>query len=415
MSPTEVLIIGAGPFGLSLSAHLRALGVEHRIVGRPLDTWHAHMPEGMFLRSEPYGSDMASPQRGWDVEAYCKAHGLTDYVARLGPLSLERFLAYGDWYVSKLVPDVLDYTVTQLTRVSGGFLVSFEEAESLLARFVVVATGVRPYAHIPGELRGLPSDVVSHTIDHSKLSAFKGRRVAVVGIGQSATETAAILHEEGAEVQMIGRQERINFLDPNPAKLGPFGQVRRPVNKLCEGWHCTFWNTPALYNTLPLRMKMDKTKTVLGPAASWWLKDRVDGKIEVLGNTRVRSATPQGSGLRLSLDGPGLDVLDVDHVIAGTGYRMDLARLSFLPEEIRVKMWTVNGYPIVDRVGESTAPGVYFMGAPSAFSLGPSVRFIAGTHNVAAKLAKSLAQRSRASAGRLEAPSVVTAPDGVTA
>jgi thioredoxin reductase len=373
------------------------------------------MPEGMFLRSEPYGSDMAAPQRGWDVEAYCKAHGLTDYVARLGPLSLERFLAYGDWYVSKLVPDILDYTVTQLTRVSGGFLVNFAEAESLLARFVVVATGVRPYAHIPGELRGLPADLVSHTIDHNKLGVFKGRRVAVVGIGQSATETAAILHEEGAEVQMIGRQAGVNFLDPNPAKLGPFGQIRRPVNKLCEGWHCTFWNTPELYNTLPLRMKMDKTRTVLGPAAAWWLKDRVDGKIEVLGNHRVLSATPHGTGLRLSLNGPKHDVLDVDHVICGTGFRMDLARLPFLPEEIRVKIWTVNGYPIVDRVGESTAPGVYFMGAPSAFSLGPSVRFIAGTHNVAAKLAKSLAGRSRASTGRLEAPSVVTAPDGVTA
>ena len=415
MSSTEVLIIGAGPFGLSLSAHLRALDVEHRIVGRPLDTWRAHMPEGMFLRSEPYGSDMASPQRGWDVAAYCKAHGLSDYVARLGPLSLERFLAYGDWFVSNLVPDVLDYTVTQVTRVNGGFRVAFEEAETVFARFVVVATGVRPYAYLPPELRGLPSDLVTHTIDHHKPGAFNGRRVAVVGIGQSATETAAILHEEGAEVQMIGRQPGINFLVPNPEKLGPFGQIRRPVNKLCEGWHCTFWNTPALYNTLPLRMKMDKTRTVLGPAASWWLKDRVDGKIEVLGNHRVLSATPHGDGLRLSLDGPKHDVLDVDHVIAGTGFRMDLARLPFLPEELRVKIWTVNGYPVVDRVGESTAGGLYFMGAPSAFSLGPSVRFIAGTHNVTAKLAKSLAQRSGASAGPLQAPSVVAAPDGVTA
>jgi hypothetical protein len=203
---------------------------------------------------------------------------------------------------------------------------------------------------------------------------------------------------------MIGRRARINWLAPNPEKLGPIGRLRWPVNKLCEGWHCQVWNSPELYAALPLRMKMDKTKTVLGPAASWWLKDRVDGKIEVLGNTRVR----------LSLDGPGPDVLDVDHVIAGTGFRVDLARLPFLPEETRMKIWTVNGYPIVDRVGESTVPGLYFMGSPSSFSLGPSVRFIAGTHNVTAKLARSLAGR-RGAGGPLVPEAVPSAHDGVVA
>jgi hypothetical protein len=406
MSSEEVLIIGAGPFGLSISAHLRALGVQHMIVGRPLDTWHDHMPKGMNLRSEPYGSDMAAPQRGYDVGAYCASHGL-DFVARLGPLSLERFLEYGDWYVQSLVPDVLDYTVTEITAVDGGFRVAFAEAESVLARSVVVATGVRPYRYLPGEFRALPSDLVSHTIDHKDLSVFKGRRVAVVGIGQSATETAALLHEEGADVRMIGRGPGINWLTPNPARLSPLGHIRRPSNKLCEGWHCEFWNTPELFRWLPLEMKITKTRTVLGPAASWWLKERVVGKVDVLCGHRVQSATPHEGGLRLSLDGPTVDMLDVDHVIAGTGFRMDLARLPFLPEEVRARIYTVNGYPVLSRVGESTVPGLYFTGAPSAFSLGPSVRFIAGTHNVAARLAKTLARQSGTRAARVEPQSVL--------
>lgn len=414
MSSTEVLIIGAGPFGLSISAHLRSLGLQHVIVGRPLDTWHAHMPEGMYLRSEPYGSDMASPQHGYDVEAYCESHGL-DYVARLGPLSIERFLDYGGWFTEQLVPDVLDRTVTEVTPVASGFRVAFEDAEPVLARQVIVATGVRPYAHIPGELRGLPSDLVSHTIDHHKLDHFRGRSVAVVGLGQSAIETAALLHEQGAEVRLIARSTAFNWLTPNPEHLSPLGRIRRPANKLCEGWHCTFWNTPSAYRLLPLDVKMTKTRTVLGPAGSWWLKSRVDGKIEVLFNHRVRSATLNGSGLRLSLDGPRQDALDVDHVIAGTGFRMDLARLSFLPEELRVKVATVNGYPVVNRVGESTVPGLYFAGAPAAFSLGPSMRFIAGTHNIAAKLAKSLARRPRTRGELLEAASGLRARDGATA
>lgn len=414
MSSTEVLIIGAGPFGLSISAHLRSLGVQHLIVGRPLDTWRAHMPEGMCLRSEPYGSDMASPRRGYDVEAYCKSHGL-DYAARLGPLSIERFLDYGDWFTGQLVPDVLDRTVTEVIPVAGGFRVAFEEAESVLARRVVVATGVRPYAHVPCELRGFPSDLVTHTIDHHKLDHFKGRTVAVVGLGQSAIETAALLHEQGAEVRIISRKAAFNWLVPNPEHLSPLGRIRRPANKLCEGWHCTLWNTPAAYHLLPLSVKMTKTRTVLGPAGSWWLKNRVDGKIEVLFSHRVRSAALSGSGLRLSLDGPEQDALDVDHVIAGTGFRMDLARLSFLPEEIRVRIATVDGYPVVSRVGESTAAGLYFAGAPSAFSLGPSMRFIAGTHNVAAKLAKSLARRPRTGDEPLEAGSGLRARDSATA
>ena len=364
------------------------------------------MPKGMNLRSEPYGSDLASPRPGYDVESYCASHGL-DYVARLGPLSRERFVAYGDWYVENLVPDVLDYTVTDVTPVDGGFRVAFAEAESVLARRVIVATGVRPYASLPAQLQGLPSDLVSHTIDHHDLSRFQGRRVAVVGIGQSALETAALLHEEGASVTMVGRGPSIYWITPNPAHMSRLAQIRVPPSKLCEGWKCTFWNTPELYRWLPLDKKMYYTGKVLGPAGAWWLKDRVEGKVDVLVSHRVRIAAPHASGVRLSLDGPRQDVLDVDHVIAGTGFRMNLAKLPFLPEELRARIYTVNGYPVVSRVGESTVPSLYFVGAPSAFSLGPSLRFIAGTHNVAAKLAKSLARDAGASRARVEPQSAL--------
>jgi cation diffusion facilitator CzcD-associated flavoprotein CzcO len=103
VSINEVLIIGAGPFGVSISAHLRGLGAAHQIVGRPMNTWRAHMPAGMLLKSEPYASEIASPQGGYDLSAYYKLRGF-DYINRAVPVSLERFLGYADWYVEQLVP-----------------------------------------------------------------------------------------------------------------------------------------------------------------------------------------------------------------------------------------------------------------------------------------------------------------------
>lgn len=406
MPETQVTIIGAGPYGLSIAAHLRAAGTEHLVVGGVMDTWREHMPEGMFLKSEPYGSDFSSPVPGIDVGAYCGVKGL-DYTSRLGPLPLPRLLGYADWFADRFVPDVRDDTVTDITRIGDGFKVSFAGAAAVTSAKVVIATGVRPYAHVPDELTGLPRDLVTHTTDHRRLDRFRGRRVAVIGAGQSALETAALLHEQGADVTLIVRGSALQWAAPNPEHLSLLGRVRRPTSKMCEGWRCVFWNTPWAFRRLPRQMRITKARSVLGPSGSWWLKERVEGVIDVRTGQCVRAAAGSGSGVRLRLeanpagwsDGTPARTparaadgdLTVEHVIAGTGFRVDLSRLDFLPETLRDSIVTVNGYPLVSRDGLSTVPGLYFAGAHTAVSLGPSTRFIAGTHNVAARLASSLA------------------------
>ena len=213
MSVTDALIVGAGPFGLSISAHLRELGVDHVIVGRTMDTWRSHMPAGMYLKSEPYASVIASPKRGHDISTYSAAHGV-DYVHRAKPLALERFLAYADWFAERLVPDVRDLTVTRVTDHPGGFKVEFIETEPIVTPQVVVATGVLPHRFVPDELSGLSSDLVTHAADHQSLVPFQGRRVAVIGAGQSALETAALLHQQGAAVDLIARGPAIEWVHP---------------------------------------------------------------------------------------------------------------------------------------------------------------------------------------------------------
>jgi FAD-dependent urate hydroxylase len=395
---TQVVIIGAGPFGLSISAHLSALGVGHVIVGRTNNTYRSLVPDGMLMKSEPYASTIASPGGKYSLAAFSAAAGL-GYTDRVGPVSRDRFVDYVDWYAERLVPGIRDETVTEVTPVDGGFRVSFADAAPVTTRNVVVATGVIPYDYVPASLAGLPADLITHTARRIELDDFKGRKVAVVGAGQSALETAALLHEAGANVQIIARTPQLSWNEKNPDFLSTFGHIKRPVVQLCEGWRCAFWNTPAAFRMLPEGYRIEKAGTVLGPAGAWWLKDRIDGVIDVLPGRGVKEAAAKGSGVRLLLDGPGQREIDVDHVIAGTGFRVDLHRLPFLPEYLRSVIKTVSNHPVVNRSGETSVPGLYFAGAPTVISIGPSARFVAGTFTLSALLAKSVARGTRAGKG----------------
>jgi len=395
MAISDVLVIGAGPFGLSISTHLRKLGVEHTIVGRPMNTWRAHMPLGLFLKSEPYGSVISTPERGYDIATYARLHGFDDYVDRVGPLSLERFLGYADWFTKQQVPDVRDITVTRVAPRDGGFTVEFAEEAPAFVRQVIIATGMIPYAHVPSELSGLPPDLMTHSSAHDRLDQFHGRRVAVIGGGQSALQTAALLQEQGADVQVIARRPQLIWEKQIPQEIRLADYIKRPPTKLCEGWGCAFYVSPDAFRLLPASVRVDKALTTFGPKGAWWLRERVEGVLEVLTGHRLRSAEPHGSRVLLQLDGPERSSITADHVIAGTGFRIDVARLSFLSEQVRAGIVTRANFPMVNRAGESSVPGLYFAGAHTVASLGPGVRFIAGTHHTAAQLARSVARSAR--------------------
>ena len=398
MRASEVLIVGAGPYGLSISTHLRGRGIDHLIVGRPMDTWRTHMPTGMYLKSETFGTDMSCPQDGYDLPGYARSERI-EGIGRGIPLPLERFLDYSDWYIKQLVPDVSDVTVTEIKAVNGGFRVAFADAEPVSARSVVLATGVLPYFYIPSELSSLPPDLVSHTADHRQFGQFKGRRVAIVGGGSSALETAALLHEAGGEVHLVVRCPDSPIWGTKPLPLTPLVRIRE--NRLCEGWKCPLWNSPTAFRRLPKNVRAEKARTVLGPLGAWWLKPRVEGVVDILLKTQLRGAEASGSGVRLQLEGPsGRSNLDVDHVIAGTGFHVDINRLDYLPQDLRARIGTFSGYPVLTRDAESTIPGLYFVGAAASFGLGPSMRFIAGTYNVSRQLTASVARRTTGINGR---------------
>jgi cation diffusion facilitator CzcD-associated flavoprotein CzcO len=391
---TNVAIIGAGPNGVAIAAQLKASGVERRIFGYPLATWRDRMPEGMLLRSEPYASDIAAPVSGFGVRDYCFANDLP-YIERKQPLSLATFLRYADWFTNTLVPDVEQVEVTSLQHDKDGFLLSIKDERQLRARYVVVATGVIPFAFIPEVLRSLPTQVVSHSSAHLDLQAFRGKRVAAVGGGQSALETAALLHEAGAEVELIAR-ESIMFNKPVPETTGVLTWLHKPVNPLCETWHCfAYYALPDAFRALPERVRVDKARTVLGPSGAWWLQQRVEGRFPLRTGYRIIDAHPIGDRAHLVLEGKRRDEVTYDHVIAGTGYRLNLDCLDFISPELRGALKLTGGVPVLSRSFESSVPDLFFVGAPAAPSLGPSMRFIAGTRFTARRLARRLQSGKR--------------------
>ena len=415
MAVSDVIVIGAGPFGLSISAHLRHRGVDHTIVGKPMNTWRNHMPLGLFLKSEPYGSVISAGTQGYDIANYSLLHGFTDYVDRVGPLSLERFLGYADWFTRRLVPGVQDLTVTSVTPDGDGFKVEFAEESPVFAGQVIVATGLLPYMRIPGELSGLPADLVTHTSAHRSLDQFNGRRVAVIGGGQSSLQTAALLHEAGVDVRVVMRKEEIVWDQAIAPEIGMLDRIRRPPAKLCEGWGCVVHDSPDIFRLLPESVRVRKALTSFGPQGAWWLRERVEGIVDVLKGHAIKRAEPQGSGVRLHLDGPRESIIDADHVIAGTGFRIDVTVLPFLSEEIKSSLQVRAGCPLVSRAGESSIRGLYFAGAHTMVSFGAGVRFVSGTHQTSAHLARSVARRAGKGARPLEPVATAAAPQPLAA
>ncbi len=401
MSDADVVVIGAGPNGLSVAAHLNEAKIEHRVFGRTMGAWRFNMPAGMILKSEPYASDLSAPSPGFLAGDYCRTVN-EEYHQRVTPLSSEQFVGYGTWFARHLVPNVEETDIVSLSQTVGGFLVRTAEGEAVRASRVVVATGVIPFAFVPPELTGLPSDLVSHTSAHTDLSRFGGNDVLVVGRGQSALETAALLHEQGATVKIVVRGDGVWWHAPNPLRPTLRRRMRSPVARLCEGWHCWAYDRmPDAFRLLPEASRIERGLGFLGrPQGSWWLRERVEGRVPTLLGHQIVGSEAAGDRVRLHLRGPEGDVIEeADHIIAGTGFRFDLTRLGYLEPSLRASLRVAAGAPVLNHHLESNVPGLFFTGALAAPSLGPVMRFVAGTHFTGPRVASRLSSSSRRRVG----------------
>jgi hypothetical protein len=397
--PTPVAIVGAGPYGLSIAAHLRAKGIRFRIFGSPMYNWKHGMPAGMHLKSDGFACNLYDPDSAFTLEDYCRRTG-EPYADRGLPVALETFVAYGLEFQRRFVPDLEECHVLAIEPLARGFRLRLANGGIFTAGRVVVAIGISYFQHIPAELEGLPEEFVSHSSRLSTLGHLKGRDTTVLGAGASAVDIAYLLHRAGATVRIVARGPKIRFVGEQKAPLpGWLEQLRRPRSGLGPGWRsrlCT--DAPLLFRLMPQRFRLMIVRRHLGPAPGWFVKEKDLEDVPVLMDTRVAHAEVREGRvhIRLLRGGGELDVV-TDHVVAATGYRSDLRRLPFLGDRLRASIRSVEHTPVLSANFESSVRGLYFVGLASANTFGPMLRFAYGAGFTARRLSRHLRRMDCAS------------------
>jgi thioredoxin reductase len=392
----DVAIIGAGPYGLSLATYLRAANVEFRIFGKPMEPWKLGMPPGMLLKSHPWSSSLYDPASSFTLRQFCAERGIP-YHDSLMPLPLETFVAYGEAFQARFAPDVEPKLLSGLELTRKGFRATFNDGDVVTARRIVLAIGVHPFKYVPSILSHLPAEVLSHSGDHGPLDKFEDKHVTLLGSGASATDLAALLHEEGVSVSLIARATELNFADPPRMQrsllrrlIHSLKPLIHPGSGIGSGWllkACA--DAPWLIHTLPERWRLHLAATALGPLGHSSVRSRVIGKLPLFLGRSLESAKVICDKVHLGVtmsDGTR-EVLKTDHVIAATGYKVNLNQLGFLDRGLLSRIRMVENTPILSTDYESSVPGLHFVGPASVNSFGPVTRFVFGAIHPSRRLA----------------------------
>lgn len=374
-----------------------------------------HMPTGMVLKSEPFASNISDPRHQHTVQQFRTARGEA-YQPIGAPIPIGDFIDYADWFREQSIPDVKDVKATSIRKSPNGFEVVLDDGEVLATKRVILATGHLAYRYIPSQLGHLPRALVSHSADYRDLSGFAGKDVTVVGVGQSGLETAALMLEQGANVRVLARAPRIGWnADLNLAR-SMLDRMRNPESGLGPGWrNWVHSELPQVFAYLPVHVRERIVATANGPAGAWWLKRRMIGKCTMLTSSEIADAAERYGRLELTVrSGSESTQVVTDHVLAATGYKVNVGRLSYLDQALRSAIKAHNGAPVLNSVYESSVPGLHFVGISAALTFGPVMRFVHGTKHPAHALAAHIRSAVRQQPDDMALPLPARRPSSAT-
>lgn len=405
---TDVAIIGAGPYGLSISAHLTNAGLNCRVFGQPMHTWKTGMPEGMVLKSEGFASNLWHPDNAFPLKEYCAEQAIP-YKDSGWPVPVEVFSSYGTAFQKRFMPALDERWVTRLDRDSDAFVLHLDDGETVTARRVIVATGIRNFHQIPPELDPILGPLCSHSAEHNLLGHFAGKQILVIGGGASGVGIAALASGKGASVTVAARKDRIDFCGP-PAERSILEKISAPESGLGTGWRslaCVM--APLVFYSMPQDFRHLIVRKHLGPAPGWTSREEVERNVPVLlGAKLARSAQHNGvAQITFSMNNGTERTIEADHVIAATGYRIDMNRLRFLSPRILEKLQLSDRTPVLSSQFETSVPGLFVVGTAAAYSFGPLLRFAYGagftSRRLTAHLVRSAVRRHVAATPELAA------------
>jgi len=368
------------------------------------------MPKGMLLKSDGFASNIYDPEGQFTLKEFCAERGIP-YADTGIPVRLETFTEYGLAFKERIVPELEDKLVASIEQTGEGYQLRIDDGELVNARRVILAVGITHFEYVPESLAHLPAEFLSHSARHSEPEVFSGRSVVVIGAGASALDWAGLLHEAGVNVQLVARQTALKFHGrPTGQPRSVWERIQRPQTGLGPGWRSSFYaNAPAVFHRLPESLRLEVVGRTLGPSGGWFIKDKVVGKVPLLLGYTVEGAEVQGNQVQLRLraqDGAERKIL-ADHIIAATGYKVDLERLTFLSSGIRSEITAVESTPVLSSDFESSVRGLYFVGIAAANSFGPVMRFAFGADFAARTITRALAKSLREPVSD-PAPSIAT-------
>jgi FAD-dependent urate hydroxylase len=386
----DVAIIGAGPYGLSAGVHLKAKGLAVQVFGEPMEFWAKKMPEGMLLRSPRVASNLSDPNRAFTLEAYETASKREPRA----PLPLDTFVDYGKWFRLQLGSDLDQRTVLRVDRDQSGFRLTLQDGKEIRSSRVVIAAGVGPFKKKPAVFQNLCPTQVTHCYEGREVRKFAGKRVAVIGAGQSALETAALLHEANAQTEIIARRSSLRWIGAHPwlHRMGPVSSLLYSSHDVGPVGISRLVAYPNLVYHVPLKVR-DRIRTrAVRSAGSRWLPERL-ASVKITTGCSVSRASMRCDEIVLTLD-DGSE-RHADHVVLGTGYQVDIARYEFLPQELTRDIEQFDGYPKLTSGFRSSVPKLHFIGATAARSFGPLLYFVAGTEFASRELAYHVSRNGR--------------------